>query len=86
MSFSFNQRNNQIFTGWLKVNQMRQSTITVEVIGKLKNNIRNNLKKCTSPANEFLLHKYRNNRRIQNVFLFNPLRPISSFLHVFKPN
>ena len=41
--------------------------INVEAIGKSKNVFffLSNLKKCNSPANEFLLHKCRNNRYMQ---------------------
>ena len=41
--------------------------INVEAIGKSRNVIFfSNLKKCISPASEFLLHKCRNNKEIQN--------------------
>ena len=35
-----------------------------------------NLKKCTSPANEFLLHKCRNKNK--NIYFFSKLKKITS--------
>ena len=37
-----------------------------------------NRKKFTSPANEFLLHKYRNNRKITKLIFFSNLKKCTS--------
>ena len=39
--------------------------INVETVGKYKKEKKSHLKNSTSPANELLLHKCRNNKKIQ---------------------
>ena len=55
----------------------------IETIGKRKIDFFLNLKKCTSPANEFLLHKHRNKNENIN-FILSKLKkfkcPANEFL------
>ena len=46
-----------------------------------------NFKKCTSPVNEFLLHKCKNNRKMKKInFFFKPEKMLQvklmSFYHI----
>ena len=80
-----NKINNFFFQNWKNVQvQLMSLYYIIETIVKWKNGLFfSNLKKFTSPANEFLLHKCRNNRKMKKRFFFSNLKKFTSPANVF---